>query len=195
MKRLWIWLMLVGLAWGQVEKNHADHEQLRALLKSVESAMNGQKYNDLQPYFHPDMKVTVINQDVLSKLDQFDPYFRDWIGPGKYVKSLKMSLTADALTEFYGEGESRFGVVRGSGVEDYDLSDGRRLEMKTRWTATVVKHQGKWKILSLHLGANFYRNPIVEQFQKAATTYGILGLLAGSVAGGLLVFVALRKRA
>lgn len=193
---VWVLLLLVltTLAGVGEEKDHADHEELRALLKGVEQAMNSQKYQDLVPYFHPNLRVTVINQDKITRPEEFDPYFRDWIGQGKYVKNLKMTLTADDLTEFYGSGDSRFGVVRGGGLEDYDLTDGRRLEMKTRWTATVVKHEGKWKILALHIGANFYNNPIVEQFQKATTTYGIGGLVAGALGGGLLVFLMMRKR-
>jgi len=92
-------------------------------------------------------------------------------------------LTADAITEFYGKGQERFGVVHGTGNEDYDLSDGRHLPMKTRWTATVVQHEGKWKILALHIGANFYKNPIVEQFQSQAKTYAIGSLVVGLLLG------------
>jgi hypothetical protein len=196
--RRWVWVLLVALAlcWTALaeEKDHADHEDLRALLHGVEQAMNSQKYSDLLPYFHDRLRVTMINQEVVTQREGLEPYFKDWIGPGKYVKNLTMKLTADDLTEFYGSGESRFGVVRGAGTEDYDLTDGRRLEMKTRWTATVVKEQGKWRILTLHIGANFYRNPIVEQFQKAAKTYAMLGLAAGAVGGALLTWLVTRRK-
>jgi len=184
--------LVIGV--GAEEKDHADHEELRALLHGVEQAMNSQKYTDLLPYFHQNLRVTMINQEVVTKPEGLDPYFKDWIGPGKYVKSLNMKLTADDLTEFYGTGPSRFGVVRGAGTEDYDLTDGRRLEMKTRWTATVVKDNGKWRILTLHIGANFYKNPIVEQFQNATKTYAIAGLVAGALGGGLLVFLLTRPK-
>ena len=189
------WLLLFSLAWAAPqEKDHADHEELRALLKGVVQAMNTRSYPDLKPYFHPSLRVTVVNQDKLSSPEEFDPYFKDWIGEGKYVKDMQMVLEADDLTELYGSGESRFGVVRGSGKEDYNLTDGRRLELKTRWTATVVKHQGKWKIIALHIGANFYNNPIVEQFQKAIVKWGLIGLCVGTLGGGLLVYLMMRRR-
>ena len=196
--RRYLLLFLLTLAmtlgsWAQ-EKDHADHEELRALLRGVEEAMNSQQYANLLPYFHPHMTVTMINQDVVTKPEGLEPYFKDWIGDGKYVKKLQMKLTADDLTQFYGSGDSRFGVVEGSGTEDYDLKDGRRLEMKTRWTATVVKDSGKWKILALHIGTNFYRNPIVEQFQNAATYYGVGGLVAGLLGGGLVTFWFTRSK-
>jgi hypothetical protein len=47
-------------------------------------------------------------------------------------------LTADALTEL--SPDKTWGLVRGSGTEDYILADGRSFPMKTRWTATVVKN-------------------------------------------------------
>jgi len=193
LKRALLFFCLTCLPLAAEEPNHADHEELRALLRGVQTAMNEQKYQDLKPYFHDHLRVTTINQDVITKPEALEPYFRDWIGPGKYVKGLKMELTADDLTEFYGEGDSRFGVVRGGGVEDYDLTDGRRLDMRTRWTATVVKQGGKWKILALHIGANFYKNPIVDQFQKAAGYYGVGGFAAGSLLGVVLTLALVRR--
>ena len=193
-KKILLLVFLALFAFGAAEEpNHADHEELRALLRGVETAMNEQKYQDLKPYFHDHLRVTTINQDIITKPEGLEPYFRDWIGEEKYVKSLKMKLTADDLTEFYGTGDARFGVVRGGGVEDYDLTDGRRLEMQTRWTATVVKDGGKWKILALHIGANFYKNPIVDQFQKAAGTYGVGGFAAGILLGSVLTLLLTRR--
>ena len=195
--RLFLLLLLLVLTpWGAAEEaDHADHEELRALLHGVEQAMNSEKYADLIPYFHDQLRVTTINQELIKTPAGLDPFFRDWIGPGKYVKSLKMTLTPDALTEFYGKGDSRFGVVRGDGREDYALADGRRLDMQTRWTATVVKDGGKWRILALHVGANFYKNPIVEQIQASTKYYAAGGLVVGVLVGGLLVFLVMRRKA
>ncbi len=175
------------------EADHADHEELRGILRGVESAINAEKYSDLAPFFHEHLRVTRVNQQLITTPAGLEPYFKEWIGPDQYVKKLVMKLTADDLTEFYGTGDNRFGVVRGSGTEDYALKDGRHLDMKTRWTATVVRDQGKWKILSLHIGANFYDNPIVSQFQKANTTYGLGGLALGLVLGVGATLVLRRK--
>lgn len=196
-KTSWLLLLLLALLAIPVfaeETDHADHEELRALLRGVEGAINSEKYQDMLPFFHPQLRVTTINQQVLKTPAELEPYFRDWIGPNQYVQKLTMKLTADDRTEFYGEGDSRFGVVRGSGTEDYALTDKRHLDMKTRWTATVVKHEGRWKILALHIGANFYDNPIVAQFQKAAPKYGMAGLALGLLLGVGVGYLVGRKR-
>lgn len=194
---LFLLLVLFGSSAGQVwsEENHEDHEELRALLKGATTAINEERFENLQDYFHPKLRVTTVNQESIIKPEALEPYFRSWVGPEQYVLKMNMSMEADELTEFYGDGPSRFGVVRGKGVEDYDLADGRDLKLDTRWTATVVKDAGgKWKILALHLGTNFYDNPIVAQFQQATKTYGFGGLGLGILLGVVLGFLLGRRQ-
>lgn len=190
-------LLLVFLAAGAwAEENQQDHEALRAMLRGATTAVNEQRFQDLPQYFHEDLRVTTIAQELITKPEGLEPYFRSWIGPDQYVKSMKMSMEADDLTEFYGTGDSRFGICRGTGVEEYDLADGRYLTLKTRWTATVVPAEGgTWKIIALHLGVNFYDNQIVEQFQSAAKTYPPVAGIAGVIVGLLLgLFIGRRGK-
>lgn len=189
-------ILLGGLTIAvSAEEDHADHEELRAMLKGAVTAINEQRFGDVSNYFHPQLRVTTVNQEVITKPEGLEPYFRSWVGEGQYVRSMKMTMEADELTEFRGEGASRFGICRGKGIEDYDLTDGRHLVLNTRWTATMTKDsQGKWKILALHLGTNFYDNPIVAQFQAAATKFGLGGLIGGLVLGGLVGFLLGRRR-
>lgn len=190
-------LLFTLMGWAQaqqpaptVEPNHEDHEALRAMLKGATTAINEQRFADLPAYFHPQLRVTTVNQEIIVKPEGLEPYFRSWVGPGQYVKSMRISLEADELTEFYGTGDSRFGIARGKGIEDYDLKDGRHLVLPTRWTATVSKDAGgQWKIMAIHLGANFYDNPIVAQLQAALTKFGLGGLAGGLVLGALLGYL------
>ena len=101
-----------------------------------------------------------------------------------------------ALTELYGDpANPTWGLVYGGGVENYQLSDGRFLPMKTRWTATVVKEaDGKWRILALHIGANFYDNPIFAAVKDSTKHYAAGGLVAGLLLGGLGMLLLHRKK-
>jgi len=103
-----------------------------------------------------------------------------------------MSLEADDLTEFYAD--KTFGIVRGSGEEDYVLSDSRSFPMKTRWTATVIKDtDGQWRILTLHIGTDFLNNPILAVAEESTKLFGIAGVAAGVVFGILLMFLLGRR--
>lgn len=178
------------------ETDEAIHNELRQLLSGIEQAVNSESYGDLAQYFHDSARITTINQEVISSSEEIEPYFDKWFGEGGYLKSLKMKLEADALTEFYAD--KTFGVVRGSGDEDYVLSDTRFFPMKTRWTATVSKNDaGEWRILTLHIGTNFLDNPILDMAEgsvkSVATGAGVIGLLLGLVLG--FVFGRRRKTA
>lgn len=175
------------------EPDHAIHEELRAVLQGMQQAINDERYSDLEPYFHENLRVTTINQEIISERSEITGYFERWFGEGGYLASLDISLTADDATELYGD--NTYGIVRGNGIEKYVLADGRDFDMVTRWTATVVKDtDGQWRILALHIGTNFLDNPILNVAESALKNFAIAGALAGLIIGWLLTFLYMRRR-
>jgi hypothetical protein len=171
----------------------AVHDELRGLLRGIEQAINTEKYDQLPPFFHQRTRITTINQEVISSPSEIPAYFNKWFGAGGYLKKLDMKLTADELTEFYGD--KTIGLVRGGGEENYVLADGRFFPMKTRWTATVIKDSdSKWRILSLHIGTNFLDNPILAKAEGSLMTAGIAGLVIGLALGALSAFLIRRRK-
>lgn len=185
-----LFIIVSSTVYAADEPDHAIHEELRALLQGMEKAVNEERYNDLAPYFHKNLRVTTINQEIISSPEEIGKYFNRWFGPGGYLKKLDMKLNADDLTELYGD--KTFGIVRGSGDENYILSDNRHYEMKTRWTATVIKDtDNKWRILSLHIGTNFLDNPILSEAEGALMYFTVGGLLAGII---LMLLISVIRR-
>lgn len=186
-------LLLGTAAFSAEEPDHAIHQELRALLQGMEQAINSEKYSDLEPYFHENLRVTTINQEVISKRSEITAYFERWFGDDGYLDKLEITLTPDDTTELYGD--NSYGIVRGVGDEKYVLADGRSFDMSTRWTATVVKDDdGKWRILALHIGTNFLDNPILNKAESALITFASGGLAAGLVLGWLITFIIMRRR-
>ena len=131
---LTLFLMLASTAAISAEEaDHAIHEELRGLLQGMQKAINDEKYSELEPYFHENLRVTTINQEVISERSEITNYFEEWFGEDGYLKTLEITLTADETTELYGD--KTFGIVRGTGDEKYVLSDGRSFDMVTRWAA------------------------------------------------------------
>ncbi len=186
-------LFLLFLPASAEEPDHEIHNELRVLLKDIETAINTKKYSDLKPFFHESLRVTTVNQNTIKSHAEIESYFDDWFGEGGYLKSLNMTLKPDALTELYND--KTMGVVRGHGIEKYKLSDGRDLDLETRWTATVIKDtDSKWRILALHLGTNFYDNAIFHESRRFLTKMGIIGTVAGLVFGILIGLFLRRKK-
>lgn len=169
------------------DANHAIHEELRRLLTGIETAINTEQYSDLKQYFHQHLHVTTINQNIITTPEGIDAYFKEWFGEGGYLKKLDIRLNADGLTQLHGNADHpNWGLVYGSGIENYQLADGRFLPMKTRWTATVMKDaDGNWRILALHIGANFYDNPIFHAVEKSTKYFAVGGLAVGLLLGAL----------
>lgn len=175
-------LLFFGLpALAAEEADHLIHEELRAVLRQTESAINSGDFDKMLPVLSEQIRATPINQEFLSSRAEVSAYFKKWFGSGGYLKKLEITLNADALTEL--SEDKSWGIVRGKGVEKYILADGRPYELTTRWTATMAKESdGRWRIRSIHIGTDFLNNPILSEAERALG----IGVGGGAVVGLLL---------
>lgn len=175
------------------EPDHELHQELRAILSTLQTSINSGNYDAMLPVISQNIRATTVNQEVLSNHQEVSAYFKKWFGPGGYLKKLDMSLQADALTELSADKTS--GAVRGSGVERYTLADGRKYDIQTRWTATVVKEaDGKWRLRTIHIGTNFLDNPILSEAEHAIPKMAAAGVLVGILFGALGGFLFARRK-
>lgn len=181
-----ITLLIAGSAFA--EDREQDHEQLRAMLKTATEAMNSKNPDALAPLFHSKFSITTVDQNLFTSLSEFKAYYDGlYNGEQAPVKSIIFKPEADALTEFIGD---NVGISHGFSKDTYIFSDGETREMTSRWTATVFKENGKWKIINLHIGTNLFDNPVVSSLKsylyKAGIGAGIGGLIVGFAFAWLL---------
>ncbi len=175
------------------EPDHEIHQELRAVLTTVTNAVNSGNYEAMLPVLSKDIRATPVNQESLSSHQEVIAYFKKWFGPGGFLNHVEMTLDADALTEL--SPDKTWGIVRGSGLERYILADGRRYDIKNRWTATVAKESdGKWRLRAIHFGTNFLDNPILDDAKRAVVKFGVGGLAAGLIVGLGLGFLLGRRK-
>jgi len=188
-----LFLLAAPPAHAAEEPNHEIHEGLRGILQTLQASINSGNFNAMLPVISKDIRATTITQEVLSSHGEVSSYFNKWFGPGGYLKKLDMKLDADALTEL--SPDKTWGLVRGSGLENYTLSDGRSYPMKTRWTAVVTKEDDdKWRLRAIHIGTNFLDNPILSEAEAAAKKYTAFGVAGGGAAGLVLGFLLGRRK-
>jgi len=175
------------------EPDQEIHQELRGILATLQSSINEGNYDAMLPVVSRNIRATPINQEVMSSHEEVTAYFKKWFGPGGYLKKLDMKLDADALTEL--SADKTWGLVRGSGLERYILSDGRKYDMKTRWTATVAKESdGKWRLRAIHIGTNFLDNPILADAESWIKKMAVAGSLGGLIVGAVLGFLFGRRK-
>jgi len=159
------------------EADHAIHEELRAVLRAVVTAMNTSKFDDMLPYLADNIAATSMTQEVMSNRADVSRYFQEWFGPTGYMRSMQMNLDADALTEF--SPDKRWGLVRGKGLEHYEAKDGDLFDFVTRLTALMVRNDdGKWRLRAIHFGTNDLDNPVLTKVRRTLIRYGAIASMA-----------------
>jgi ketosteroid isomerase-like protein len=193
-------LMLLGMAglpaWSQAPPapapavtaaapdETAAHNELRAFRDGLLDAINKGDTERELTYFHPNTVITWHNAEVSRGRDGARAYLtRMLTGPDKVVESYKADVNVDELTILYG-GDT--GISFGSAVEHFKLANGKTLDLPARWSATLVKEDGKWLVASLHASENLFDNPILAMAKRMMYWAGGIGLLVGLAAGFLL---------
>ena len=160
------------------------HNELRALRDGIIKATNDGSIDGLLEFLHPNVVVTWQNAEVSRGRDGVREYLtRMTSGPSKRVGRFQTSPTVDELTILYG-GDT--GIAFGSSNDRFELSDGMSFDLTGRWSATMVREDGRWTIASFHASSNLFDNPVLNLATRSTMWAGVGGL----VIGGLMVFVA-----
>jgi ketosteroid isomerase-like protein len=165
-------------------KEDPAHADLRALRAELVKAINGNHLDDMLALLDDDVVVTFMNAEVGRKPAGVRAYYDKMMnGPNKIVESITIDPTVDELTHLYGD----TGVAFGSSKDHFKLTDGRDFVAETRWTGTLVKKDGKWKVASFHASANAFDNPILWiALKRVGMWVGIGAAVLGLVIGFLI---------
>jgi ketosteroid isomerase-like protein len=181
-------LLLLSLtslpASAQAPSDDATHDELRALRDGLLDAMSKGDIERELTYFHPNVVVTWHNAEVSRGHDGVRKYLSRMLeGPDKVVDSFKADVNVEELTALYG-GDA--GISFGSAVEHFDLASGRTFDLPARWSATLVKENGRWLIASLHVSDNLFDNPLLNMARRMAWWAAGIALLVGLGLGFIL---------
>ncbi len=92
------------------------------------------------------------------------------------------------MSEFYGDNTA---VTYGTTIDSLTFVGGKKIDLHSRWTATLYKENGQWKIVSLQFGVNVFDNPILSAVKKSIVYFSLGGILAGLIVG---VFIGKRTK-
>ena len=164
--------------------DESTHQALRDMRNNVVKALNNGDIDAVLVHLHPNFVFTAMNGDVCRGHDALRAYFKRMMkDPGHIVESLSVNPTVDHLTDLYG---GTAGVAYGSSVDHYKLTGGEDFAINARWTATLVKENGNWQMVSFQSSANIFDNPLFNKAKSALYLVGGGGILAGVVLGWVL---------
>lgn len=157
------------------------HQELRALKATMEKALNGMDIDTIIANVTEDVVFTTMNGDVARGRNDIRKYFEVMMkGPNPRVTSLRAHFEADDLSHLYG---NNVAVSFGSSKDHYTLANGDAFDVSARWSGTMVRHDGRWRIANFHYSTNMFDNPVLDAQRKimligAAGTSAVLMLVA-----------------
>ena len=161
------------------------HNELRTLRTEVIEAITKGDFDAVMRHVHPNVVVTWQNADVCRGVKGLREFF-DRMGKETF-RGYKVPPTPDDLTILYG-GDT--GVSFGKTVASYKLF-GKDFEFTSRWTATLVKENGRWLLASYHVSLNALDNPVLNAAKRTLILTGVGALVAGLILG---LVIAKRKK-
>lgn len=167
----------------------AAHDALRGLQQAMEDALNKRDLDGLLAHVDDTIVFTAMNAEVGRGKDSIRDYFNRMMnGPAKIVESVSMDFIPDSLSVFYGPDVA---VSAGTAPAHYVLTNGMDFKVNARWTATLVRRDGRWLVAAFHYSTNMFRNPVLDLQRKwlliagggAALLLGVIGFFVGRRAG------------
>jgi ketosteroid isomerase-like protein len=146
------------------------HAELRQLRETLVEAIRKGDLDSILGSLDEDVVVTWQDGTATRKPQGVRDYYeRMTKGPDRVVERVEIDPKVDELTHIYGD----TGVAAGSSRDLFVLTDGRELTFDTRWTATVVKKQGQWKLASFHVSTNAFDNPVLKLAISKVLTWSL----------------------
>jgi len=164
---------------GESDQDPA-HQELRELRDRLLAAVNSNDLEGVIGVLHTNVVITWHNAEVSRGHAGVRDYFQRVVtGPDKLVESFKCEVTVDELTILH-PGDT--GVSFGSSDERFQLSTGKSLNVRGRWTATLLKENGRWLVTSLHASTNLFDNVLLSIAKQMLWVAG-----GGALLGGLII--------
>jgi ketosteroid isomerase-like protein len=159
-------LVALGLSAGAMaadggDGREADHAALRTLMARAVQAINSQDMDALAGCFTRRFVFTTVDQAVLTSTLALKNYYNLMLkSETSPVVGYTMTPTVEVPTIFL---DAETGYSYGSSDDAYTLRRGGRvIHIPSRWTATVAREDGQWKLAAVHAGVNFVDNPLLR---------------------------------
>jgi len=175
-----------NLALAPADRDAADHAALLSLFPLVTAALNTQKLDDLAPLLAPGASLTFVDQSVAHDVPELKATFARWLNASSDLAGVTFVPLIDRPAQIIGD----TALVTGTSRDLYHLKDGNTLTVPARWSATLLRQDGAWRLASLHCGANLVDNPILDialMRAKQSAVHLIWLVTASALLAGLVV--------
>jgi len=161
----------------------AERTVLREKLALIETALNEGAFEKILPLLDENVVIVFLNGEVVRGIDQVRAYFEKTLGSSSPILSdYSTRAQVGAPARFIGD----MALADGSTEDVFLFANGSDLVVESKWTVTLQKQDGDWKILQLHFSSNLFDNPLVNSAKNNLMLFALGAGVAGLVVGMLL---------
>jgi ketosteroid isomerase-like protein len=189
---------------GVSASDAAIHDELRTLRDQLVDAWQKHDLDALLTHVAPNVVVTWQNGEVSRGHAGIRKFYAEVMGgTDPLITAMQSNVSVDDLSILYG---GTTAVAFGS-IEDVMtlgraiarapfLHVGNSIALNSRWTATLVKLDGRWLVASYHVSTDAFSNPILGKAIEIGKQVAVLAALGGLVLGAVLaaLFIRLRRK-
>lgn len=169
-----------------VWKQDDSDAELIELRERMERAFEANDVEALINQLAPDAIITWQNGNRNVGAEEFRQFYQKMIGgEGSIVKEIKTTAETDGATRFYGDSTA---IAHGDIKEDFVFRDGDEFTLESKWTATLVKTEGRWQVASYHVSTDAFNNPMLSTAKRYLITFATVGAVFGFLAGALITW-------
>jgi ketosteroid isomerase-like protein len=166
----------------------AIHTELRAVKDRLVKAINTKDIQALLADLTPDIAFTAINNDTVVGIDNVKAYYDKMLtGSSKFLNDFSMSAEADDLSRLYANNTLAVTTGRAEIMLDLRGGSGMKFTVPARWTATLSRQNGAWKLAAIHFSVDLSNNPyltaMLSFWKWVAAGTGLAGLAIGYFVG------------
>lgn len=162
-------------------------QAINQMREQLVDAFNAGDLDRLLSHLDDDVVVTWQNGEVSRGPAGVREYYKKMMeGPDKRVKEVSADPQVDDR-HVYGDWAVSWGRMN----DHFELTDGSKLDLNSRFTATIVRRGPAWKVASFHVSTNAFANPILRMAAKKGGSRGfIFGIVPGLIIG---LFLGVRR--
>ncbi len=162
-----------------------DRKVLLTLFHEIESSINAQDLTRMVKQLDDNATVVWANGEVSRGPAEALAYYDRMVkGKDRILTKYVTSAKLNGHARFVGDGS--VAIADGTMEDEFYPVIRGPFKLDSKWTTTVAKINGEWKVISLHLSANVFNNVLLDETKSIIMYAAAGGLVLGAVAGWLL---------
>jgi len=163
-----------------------ENSDLIDLRDRMEKAFQANDVEALIKELGPDAVITWQNGTRNVGAEEFRAFYKKMMdGADSVVKEIKTIRQLEGTPVFYGDSTA---IAHGNIKENFTFRDGDEFTLESKWTAALVKTDDQWQVVSYHVSADAFNNPMLTTAKRYLITFATVGAIFGFLAGVLITW-------